>query len=61
MSLKNDAKYTQKEERLSQMLAKLKSRDFRLTPQRLAILKILAGSEDHPSVDTIYTEVRITV
>jgi len=40
------------------MLAKLKGRDFRLTPQRLAILTILAGSEEHPSVDEIYTEVR---
>jgi len=40
------------------MLAKLKDRDFRLTPQRLAIISILAGSEDHPSVDEIYTEVR---
>jgi len=40
------------------MLAKLKGRDFRLTPQRLAILSILAASEDHPSVDEIYTEVR---
>ena len=48
----------QKEERLAQMLAKLKGRDFRLTPQRLAILTILAGSEEHPSVDEIYTEVR---
>jgi Fur family peroxide stress response transcriptional regulator len=56
--LKNNANVKQKEERLSQMLAKLKGRDFRLTPQRLAILKILAASEDHPSVDDIYTEVR---
>lgn len=48
----------QKEERLAQMLAKLKGRDFRLTPQRLAILSILAGSENHPSVEEIYTEVR---
>lgn len=47
-----------KEERLAQMLAKLKGRDFRLTPQRLAILTILAGSEEHPTVDEIYTEVR---
>jgi len=48
----------QKEVRLAQMLAKLKARDFRLTPQRLAILSILSGSEEHPSVDEIYTEVR---
>ena len=40
------------------MLAKIRVRDFRLTPQRLAILNILAASEDHPSVDDIYKEVR---
>ena len=50
----------QKEDRLAQMLAKLKGRDFRLTPQRLAILTILASSEDHPTVDAIYSEVRCT-
>jgi len=54
----DDGRATQNEERLAQMLAKLKDRDFRLTPQRLAIISILAGSEDHPSVDEIYTEVR---
>ncbi len=46
------------EKRLSQILYKIKGRDFRLTPQRLAIIKILASSESHPSVDHIYKEVR---
>jgi len=59
VALKGNERAKQKEERLAQMLAKLKGRDFRLTPQRLAILTILAGSEEHPSVDEIYTEVRI--
>ena len=58
VAVKGNARVKQKEERLAQMLAKLKGRDFRLTPQRLAILTILAGSEEHPSVDVIYTEVR---
>jgi Fur family peroxide stress response transcriptional regulator len=56
--LKGTERAKWKEERLAQMLAKLKGRDFRLTPQRLAILTILAGSEEHPTVDEIYTEVR---
>ncbi len=46
------------EKRLSQILYKIKGRDFRLTPQRLAIIRILASSESHPSVDDIYKEVR---
>ena len=40
------------------MLSKIKGRDFRLTPQRLVILKILADSKEHPSVDEIYQKVR---
>jgi Fur family transcriptional regulator, peroxide stress response regulator len=46
------------QKRVEKMLSKLKSRDFRITPQRLAILKILAASEGHPSVDAIYKEVK---
>jgi len=40
------------------MLAKLRERGFRITPQRLAVLKILASSEDHPSVEQIYEQVK---
>ncbi len=46
------------EQRLDQMLSKLKANDFRLTPQRLAVLKVLAVSEGHPSVERIYETVR---
>jgi Fur family peroxide stress response transcriptional regulator len=44
--------------RLEQMLAKLKAHNFRITPQRLAVLKILAASVDHPSVERIYEQVK---
>jgi Fur family peroxide stress response transcriptional regulator len=46
------------QKRVEEMLSKLKNRDFRITPQRMAILKILAASESHPSVDAIYNEVK---
>jgi Fur family transcriptional regulator, peroxide stress response regulator len=46
-------------ERMQEMLHKLKQHDFRITPQRLAILKILAASEQHPSVEQIFEEVKI--
>ena len=46
------------EQRLNQMLSKLKDHDFRLTPQRLAVLKVLAVSEGHPSVERIHETVR---
>jgi Fur family peroxide stress response transcriptional regulator len=43
---------------LTGILSKIKGRDFRLTPQRLAIIRILVASEEHPSVDEVYQEVR---
>ena len=46
------------EQRLNQMLSKLKEHDFRLTPQRLAVLKVIAVSEGHPTVEQIYETVR---
>jgi len=45
-------------QRLDQMLSKLKDHDFRITPQRLAVLKVLAASDGHPSVERIYDTVR---
>jgi Fur family peroxide stress response transcriptional regulator len=44
--------------RLDKMLQKLRQRNFRITPQRIAVLKVLAFSEGHPSVENIYEEVR---
>jgi len=44
--------------RREQMLSKLKREAFRITPQRIAILTILAGSEEHPSVEDIYRKVK---
>ena len=44
--------------RLNQILTKLRALDFRITPQRLAVLKILVESQGHPTIDSIYEEVR---
>jgi Fur family peroxide stress response transcriptional regulator len=41
-------------ERLEQMTKKLREKGCRLTPQRLALLKIIARGEGHPSADRIY-------
>jgi len=54
----NHSETIESKKRIEEMLSKLKSRDFRITPQRLAILKIIAASEGHPSVDDIYKEVK---
>ena len=44
--------------RLDQVAARLKATGYRLTPQRLAILRALIGSDQHPSVEQIYRRVR---
>jgi Fur family peroxide stress response transcriptional regulator len=41
-------------DRYQAMVSKLKEGNHKLTPQRLAIIRILAGSENHPSVEDIY-------
>jgi len=44
--------------RLDSMLKRLRERQFRITPQRIAILKVLAFSSEHPTVDRIYEQVK---
>ena len=46
------------QDRLETMIKKLKDLDFRITPQRLAVLKILAESKGHPSVENIFKQVK---
>jgi Fur family transcriptional regulator, peroxide stress response regulator len=45
------------EARIEQMINRLKEREHRLTPQRIAVVKILATSHEHPSVEQIYDQV----
>jgi len=45
------------EARLSKLVTRLKDHGHRLTPQRIAVLRILAASEDHPSVEQIYEQI----
>ena len=44
--------------RLDDLVAKMKSAGHRITPQRLAIAKIVVESGEHPSVEQIYRQVR---
>jgi Fur family transcriptional regulator, peroxide stress response regulator len=45
-------------ERYQAIVNKLKEGNHKLTPQRLAIIRILAGSGDHPSVEDIYNQLQ---
>ncbi len=44
--------------RLDSMLRKLREKGYRVTPQRLAIFKVLAESEGHPGAEEIYASVK---
>ena len=52
------SKHCDPQVRLEVMVEKLKEHEFRITPQRLAVLKILAKSEGHPSVEDIFKQVK---
>ena len=45
--------------RLETMVQKLKEQGYRITPQRWVVLKILAASQGHPSVEKIYDRVKV--
>ena len=44
--------------RLTTLIATLKRRGSRLTPQRLAILRILASSQGHPTVEQVHARLK---
>lgn len=45
-------------DRYKSMVETLKRQGHKLTPQRLAIIRILAASEGHPSVEEIYGQLK---
>jgi Fur family peroxide stress response transcriptional regulator len=45
--------------RLDELIAKLREQGCRLTPQRMAVLEVLATSDNHPSVEQIYDHVKV--
>ena len=43
---------------MDQMVSKLRESGFRITPQRMAVLRALASSDGHPSVEMVYETVK---
>ena len=43
-----------------QLITKLRSKGYRITPQRLAICKLVLSSKDHPTAEQIYEKVKKT-
>ena len=46
------------EVRFQQLVATLKGRDYRLTPQRVALLRLIAVSEGHPSASDLFAQIQ---
>jgi Fur family peroxide stress response transcriptional regulator len=51
-------KVADNKDRFDTIIRKLKDNGYKITPQRLAIVKILARSEGHPSVEDIHNSIR---
>ena len=45
--------------RFNQLIAALKERDFRLTPQRVELVRLIAASQGHPSAAQLYASIRV--
>ena len=46
-------------DRFNELIAKLKEHDFRLTPQRIELVRLIAANESHPSASQLYEKIRI--
>ena len=44
--------------RFEELVAKLREREYRLTPQRIALLRLLAASDGHPSASHLYDQIK---
>lgn len=49
---------TESDVRFNQLIGALKDRDFRLTPQRVELIRLIAASEGHPSAGQLYTKIK---
>ncbi len=45
--------------RLEELVEKLREREYRITPQRLVILRILSVSDGHPSAEHIFDRIKV--
>lgn len=44
--------------RFDELIAKLKERDYRLTPQRIELIRLISVSEGHPSAAQIFERIK---
>ena len=44
--------------RFEELITSLRERDFRLTPQRVELVRLIAASEGHPSASQLYAKIK---
>ena len=52
---------TDSQARFDQLIAKLRESEYRLTPQRVELIRLIAASEGHPSASRLYEQIKIPV
>ena len=45
--------------RFEQLIAKLRTSEYRLTPQRVELIRLIAASDGHPSASELYNQIKI--
>ena len=45
--------------RFEQLIARLKESEYRLTPQRVELIRLIAASEGHPSASHLYCQIKV--
>jgi Fur family peroxide stress response transcriptional regulator len=50
---------TDPQTRFDQLIAKLRESEYRLTPQRMELVRLIAASEGHPSASQLYEQIKV--
>jgi Fur family peroxide stress response transcriptional regulator len=45
--------------RFDELITTLKQRDFRLTPQRVELIRLIAASKEHPSAAQLFAKIKV--
>jgi Fur family transcriptional regulator, peroxide stress response regulator len=50
---------TDAQARFEQLISKLRESQYRLTPQRVELIRLIAASEGHPSASQLYRQIKV--
>ena len=50
---------TDAQARFEQLISKLRESQYRLTPQRVELIRLIAASEGHPSASQLYSQIKV--